>query len=149
MMVKKVLATLAVCVAFLVAVPLTASAAPVAGDPECPVPHHYSDVAYVVDPAGRWAYSYQVSWCTVNDAVVGIEPILTYEVPDATCAWRGPEQDTETQVDGSGEWRVFNMSVLVCQTPGGGSYEVYPWAVIAVWPGGANRIVDKDIAYPA
>jgi hypothetical protein len=149
MILKRVLTTLVVCGAFLVAIPLTAGAVPVAGDPACPVPQHHSDVAYLVDPAGRFDYSYQVSWCTVNGAVAGIEPLLTHNESDGTCDWQGPEKDTETLVEGTTEWHAFNMSVLVCETPDGRSEDVYPWAIISVSPGGANYIVDKDIDYPA
>ncbi|MGW4210613.1 hypothetical protein ACWEIJ_21660 [Lentzea sp. NPDC004789] len=102
-----------------------------------------SAAVQLADP-GRWAYTYNVTWCVVNGKITTITPHLTHEADGSTCVWvtNAEEAITPAQDDA---WNAYNMGEFSCKNGDGTDGSVNPWGVITVWPNGDSRVLRKGI----
>ncbi|WP_340686875.1 hypothetical protein LCL61_11825 [Amycolatopsis coloradensis] len=139
MTVKKVLAcSMILCAGLTIAAPAEADAAP-----ECA-----SGVKVikpvVLEEAGRWTYTFDLSWCSDGGTIIWAEPSVTALVHSPACRWAGRIEESIKELPDKA-WSAFDMSEFSCQDSAGKEHGVNPWVVVTFHPAG-GYYTSSDIA---
>lgn len=116
-----------------------------AAEVKCETPLHNSKTVRLAD-AGRWSYTYQVSWCVKDGEIIDITPHVTHEADGTTCVWVTNAEEYEKPVpSGNGAWETYNMTEFSCKDAVGTQSSVTPWGIITIRPDGSSSIQRKGV----
>ncbi|GGP66599.1 hypothetical protein [Saccharothrix coeruleofusca] len=136
---KRVMAALAGCAAVCSAVSATGfPPAASAQERTCASTPLRTERVELGEP-GSWRYTFGVTWCAGNGAVLWADPETTYELHSADCAWLGNLEEYSGPLPGNAAWREFNMNGFACRR-GGGVEAVNPWGEFILRPDGTYQV---------